>query len=99
MEVEEGEVEASTVTASKSIMVKGVAPATSKERNSVVTLGTSIKGITMEDMVVITAMAVIKGIANPITIGTWVAVVDTTEAGDRTSLSNALSLQERVRRR
>jgi hypothetical protein len=99
MEVEEGEVEASSVMASRSIVLKGVAPATSKEPNSMVTLGILIKGITMVDMAVVMAMAAIKGIANPITTGTWVAVVVTTEVGDRTSLSSALSLQERVRRR
>jgi hypothetical protein len=99
MEVEEGEVEASSVTARRSIVLKGVDQAASKEQNSMVTLGISIKGITMVDMAMVMAMAAIKGIANPITTGTWVAVVVTTEVGDGTSLSNALSLQERVRRR
>jgi hypothetical protein len=99
MEVEEGEVEASSVMASRTIVLKGVDQEASKEPNSMVTLGFLIKGITKVDMAVVMAMAAIKGIANPITTGTWVAVVVTTVVGDGTSLSNALILQERVRRR
>jgi hypothetical protein len=84
--------------ASRNIVLKEVDQA-SKEPNSMVILGTLIKGITKEDMAVVLVMAAIKGIANPITIGSWVAVVVTTVVGDGTSLSNALILQERVRRR
>jgi hypothetical protein len=92
MEIEEGEVEASSVMASRSFVMKEVDQAASKAPNSMVILGILIKGITKEDMAVVLAMALINGIANPIKTGTWVAVVVTTVVGDGTSLSNALIL-------